>query len=208
MGARYRSLHRARGACAATATRLIDRPPRECRPLRARRPGELVHVDIKKLGRILQPGHRVTGERPRRKRRARPAGSTCSSRSTTTRGSASPPSTPMRRQTRARVPGRARPLLRSPRHPVERVLTDNGACFKRRWADACARHGSRSKDTRPTAHRPTAKPSASSAPCSSAGPTPAPTSNNPALAALPQHSTSTTASVPTALSQASRRYVR
>ena len=28
-----------------------------------RRPGELVHIDIKKLGRILKPGHRVTGDR-------------------------------------------------------------------------------------------------------------------------------------------------
>ena len=26
-----------------------------------RRPGELVHVDVKKLGRIARPGHRVTG---------------------------------------------------------------------------------------------------------------------------------------------------
>ena len=28
-----------------------------------RRPGELIHVDVKKLGRILKPGHRVTGDR-------------------------------------------------------------------------------------------------------------------------------------------------
>jgi transposase InsO family protein len=27
------------------------------------RPGELVHIDVKKLGRILRPGHRVTGNR-------------------------------------------------------------------------------------------------------------------------------------------------
>ena len=30
------------------------------------RPGELVHVDVKKLGRILKPGHRVTGNRRQR----------------------------------------------------------------------------------------------------------------------------------------------
>jgi transposase len=30
------------------------------------RPGELVHIDIKKLGRILTPGHRVTGDRSKR----------------------------------------------------------------------------------------------------------------------------------------------
>jgi transposase InsO family protein len=32
-----------------------------------RRAGELVHVDVKKLGRILRPGHRVTGDRSSRK---------------------------------------------------------------------------------------------------------------------------------------------
>jgi transposase InsO family protein len=32
-----------------------------------RRSGELVHVDVKKLGRILRPGHRVTGDRSSRK---------------------------------------------------------------------------------------------------------------------------------------------
>jgi transposase InsO family protein len=36
-----------------------------------RRPGELVHVDVKKLGRIQVPGHRVTGNRAVRARRTR-----------------------------------------------------------------------------------------------------------------------------------------
>jgi transposase InsO family protein len=33
------------------------------------RPGELVHIDVKKLGRIIVPGHRVTGNRTQRGRR-------------------------------------------------------------------------------------------------------------------------------------------
>ncbi len=32
------------------------------------RPGELIHIDVKKLGRILQPGHRMTGDRRSRKK--------------------------------------------------------------------------------------------------------------------------------------------
>ncbi len=36
-----------------------------------RRPGELIHVDVKKLGRIQIPGHRVTGNRSVRARRTR-----------------------------------------------------------------------------------------------------------------------------------------
>ena len=35
------------------------------------RPGELVHVDVKKLGRIQVPGHRVTGNRRQHARRTR-----------------------------------------------------------------------------------------------------------------------------------------
>jgi transposase InsO family protein len=35
------------------------------------RPGELIHIDIKKLGRIQVPGHRVTGNRAQRARRTR-----------------------------------------------------------------------------------------------------------------------------------------
>src|SRR5829696_3070435 len=36
-----------------------------------RRPGELVHIDIKKLGRIVVPGHAVTGNRRQHARRTR-----------------------------------------------------------------------------------------------------------------------------------------
>jgi hypothetical protein len=36
-----------------------------------KRPGELIHVDVKKLGRIQIPGHRVTGDRGVRARRTR-----------------------------------------------------------------------------------------------------------------------------------------
>ena len=40
-----------------------------------KRAGELIHVDVKKLGRILRPGHRVTGSRaPKGYHRARGAG--------------------------------------------------------------------------------------------------------------------------------------
>ena len=48
-------------------------------------PGDLLHLDIKKLARIVKARHRVTGD-PRDESRA-PAGSTSTSPSTTTRGS-------------------------------------------------------------------------------------------------------------------------
>lgn len=43
----------------------LDRidPPEPVRRYQRERPGELIHLDIKKLGRFDQPGHRVTGTR-------------------------------------------------------------------------------------------------------------------------------------------------
>ena len=38
-------------------------PPEPPNRYERKRPGELVHLDVKKLGRIVRPGHRVTGRR-------------------------------------------------------------------------------------------------------------------------------------------------
>jgi transposase len=74
-------------------------------------PGELVHIDIKKLGRIVVPGHAVTGNRRQRadrRRVGRPDGrllgtagwSSCTSPSTITPGWPSPRSCRTRRRRR------------------------------------------------------------------------------------------------------------
>jgi transposase InsO family protein len=48
-------------------SRLVTRPrPEDVIRYEHPRPGDLIHVDIKKLGRILKPGHRVTGDRSKR----------------------------------------------------------------------------------------------------------------------------------------------
>jgi transposase InsO family protein len=44
-------------------------PPEPANRYERRYPGELVHVDVKKLGRILRPGHRLTGNRRSRQKR-------------------------------------------------------------------------------------------------------------------------------------------
>jgi transposase InsO family protein len=59
------------GMALATVSRWLKRiglgkrsrldPPEPANRYQRERPGELVHVDIKKLGRFRQPGHRVTG---------------------------------------------------------------------------------------------------------------------------------------------------
>jgi transposase InsO family protein len=43
-------------------------PPEPTRRYEKKRPGELIHIDVKKLGRIGQPGHRVHGDRTTRVR--------------------------------------------------------------------------------------------------------------------------------------------
>jgi transposase len=67
---------------------------------------------------------------------------------------------------------------------VERVLTDNGSCYRATLhALACRQLGIRPCAHAPTGHKPTAKPNASSAPSSTTGPTQrstAPAANAPA----------------------------
>ena len=63
-----------------------------------KRPGELVHVDVKKLGRIARPGHRVTGRRPG----GASAGPTSRAGSTSTSPSTTPPAWPTSRSSPTR----------------------------------------------------------------------------------------------------------
>jgi transposase InsO family protein len=134
-------------------SRLVGRPRHEeiVRYERSR-PGELVHVDSKRLGRILRPGHRVTGNR-----RERAKGKAGWQHLFVAIDDHS-------RLGYARVypdesAGSALAFLEElvrfyDAHgiTVERVLSDNGTCFKRRWADACETHAITVKKTR--AYRP------------------------------------------------------
>jgi len=133
-------------------SRLVTKPPREeiVRYERAS-PGELVHVDIKKLGRILKPGHRVTGDRSRQPGNAGWLYLYVAIDDHTRLGFAAvhPDETA---DSALRFLTQLIAFYRSHGIDVERVLTDNGTCFKRRWAEACAAHGIAVKKTR--AYRP------------------------------------------------------
>jgi transposase InsO family protein len=50
------------GRCGWSRLHVLELPPTGRRYER-QRPGELLHLDIKKLGRIIRPGHRVSGDR-------------------------------------------------------------------------------------------------------------------------------------------------
>jgi len=113
------------------------------------RPGELLHVDVKKLGRIVAPGHRVTGDRSKRaKGKAGWLYVFAAIDDASRLGHA--------RLYPDETAASALAFLEScerfyGRHGIrlERVLTDNGTCFKRRWGEGCERRGIAVRKTRP-----------------------------------------------------------
>ena len=134
-------------------SRLVSKPPAGAIVRYERsRPGELVHVDIKKLGRILRPGHRVTGDR-----RGQAHGKAgwqylfvaIDDHSRLGFAAIYPDETSV-----SAISFLAELVCFYGQHGirVERVLSDNGVCFKRRWAEACAAHGIAVRKTR--AYRP------------------------------------------------------
>jgi transposase InsO family protein len=134
-------------------SRLRTRPAREeiVRYERSRS-GELVHVDCKRLGRIVKPGHRVTGDRSSRAKGK--AGwqylfVAIDDHSRLGFARVYPDETS---ESSVAFLGELVRFYGAHRIRVERVLTDNGACFKRRWADICEAHAITVKKTR--AYRP------------------------------------------------------
>jgi transposase InsO family protein len=131
-------------------SRLRERPARSAIVRYEReRLGELLHIDCKKLGRISCPGHRVTGDRTQRAR-----GQAGWQYLFVAIDDAS-------RLGFARIypdetAASATAFLTAcerfySRHGIriERVLTDNGTCFKRRWRDACDQRGIAIRKTKP-----------------------------------------------------------
>jgi transposase len=136
-------------------------------------PGEMIHLDIKKLGRFDVEGHRITGDR--RKGSSRGAGwdflHVCIDDASRLAYTEILPSE-RKEDTTAFL---ERALVWLGRHgvSVQRVMTDTGSAyrsgvFRKAVADAGARH----VRTRPTHPGPTARPSASSRPVCGNGPTP------------------------------------
>lgn len=131
-------------------SRLRPRPARaEIVRYERERPGELVHIDCKKLGRILQPGHRVTGDRSRRAAgRAGWQHLFVAIDDASRLGFARLYPDETTASALAFLSGCERFYARRGIR-IERVLTDNGTCFKRQWQEACERLGIAVRKTRP-----------------------------------------------------------
>ncbi|TML67432.1 MAG: transposase [Actinobacteria bacterium] len=145
-------------------SRLSRRSPKE-ETVRYERavPGELVHVDCKKLGRIVKPGHRVTGDRSRRAGNAGWQYLYVAIDDHSRLGFASVYPDETAESSTAFLAELVR-FYGAHGIAVERVLTDNGACCKRRWAEACAAYGVAVKKTR--AYRPQTNGKAEDSPAS------------------------------------------
>jgi transposase InsO family protein len=112
-------------------------------------PGELLHIDTKKLGRIAAVGHRITGDRRDRRRGAGwEAVHVCIDDASRLAYSEVLSD---ERKTSA-VPFLERAVAWFARHgvTVERVMTDNGSAYRSRdWRDACGGLALRHLRTRP-----------------------------------------------------------
>jgi transposase InsO family protein len=130
-------------------SRLVERSREPVVRYERERPGELLHIDIKKLGRIITPGHRVTGDRTSSARGK--AGwlfvfAAVDDASRLAFARVYPDETTVSALAFLHECDR---FYRRHGITLERVLTDNGKCFKRRWRDGCAELAIKAKRTRP-----------------------------------------------------------
>ena len=115
-------------------------------------PGDLVHVDIKKLGNIPEGGgHKVLGRQAGRKTRSRAGYSYIHTAvDDHSRLAYSEICTDEKKETAAAFWTRAQAFFASCGITVTRVLTDNGSCYKSHaWRDTLAATGIVHKRTRP-----------------------------------------------------------
>jgi transposase InsO family protein len=123
--------------CGWARLHVLELPPTSRRYERAQ-PGELLHLDTKKLGRIVRPGHRVTGDR---------RDMAVDDASRMALGEVLPDE---RGGTAAGFLQRTVRGLRRLGVRVAAVMTDNGSCYRsRRFRTTCQRLGLRHLFTRP-----------------------------------------------------------
>jgi len=157
------------GVSPATVSRILKRlglnriaalePAEPIRRYEREHPGELIHIDIKKLGRFDRVGHRITGDRRgQSSRRGRRQGKTWGAGwefvhvciDDASRIAFSQILADEKKQSAVAFLRAAVAYYRSLGVTVARVMTDNGPCYKSfAFRDACRRLGLRHIRTRP-----------------------------------------------------------
>jgi transposase InsO family protein len=149
------------GVSAATVSRVLQRlglnklsalePAKPPHRYQREQPGELIHIDIKKLGRFRTPGHRIMGER-REEWRNRRAGwefvHVCIDDASRIAFSQIKPDE--RKHSAIAFLKAAVAYYKSLGITVQRVMTDNGSCYRSRtFRNACRKLCLRHIRTRP-----------------------------------------------------------
>jgi transposase InsO family protein len=140
----------------AGLSRLKDIEPAEpVRRYERERPGEMIHIDIKKLGRFHAVGHRITGDRTRqssRRGKAWGAGWECVhvAIDDASRVAFSQILPNEKKESAVAFLEAALAYYASLGIKVERVMTDNGPCYaSKAFADLCRQRGLKHVRTRP-----------------------------------------------------------
>ena len=173
------------GVSPATVSRILRRlglnrlsalePAAPIRRYEREHPGEMIHLDIKKLGRIDGIGHRITGDRRgQSNRRSRGEGLgwefvhvAIDDNSRIAFAKIMPNE---RKRSATAFLKAALAYYESLGIKVERVMTDNGSCYKSfAFRRLCKRLGLKHIRTRPTPQKPMARLSASSRPVYESG---------------------------------------
>ena len=169
----------------------LRQPAREpVRRYERERPGELVHVDIKKAGPLLDrrqadPRGRPDPQPPRRLAVPPPRDRTTDASPTPSCSPARPPTAS--RSSAAPAAGTPSRASRSSACSQTRVLSDNGNDYRANaWAAACEELSIGRRHTRPRRPRPTAKPKRSSRHCSANGNTASPIPQRPPRPSAPR----------------------
>lgn len=147
------------GISKATVSRILKRrglsllsslEPQQPRPRYERAtPGEIIHIDIKKLGRIERIGHRISGDRTTRSRGAgwEFAHIAIDDHSRVATAAIFPDE---RKESAVAFLSTAAAYYKSLGVTVDRVMTDNGSCYRSKaFARACKRLRIRHIRTRP-----------------------------------------------------------
>ena len=141
-------------------------------------PGELIHIDIKKLGKFKRIGHRISGDRTG-PNKSRGVGWEFVHRLYRRRLPDRLSSRVMKDERKASAVAFLKATVTyyaSLGVTIERVMTDNGSCYRSKaFARACKKLGLKHLRTKPYRPRPMARPSALSKHRCANGPMPVPT---------------------------------